>query len=487
MRTVLLSAAVLVLASCGSVEGGRSKAVTGYTASAVAAPVPPNPGARYWYELDHVACPAAGSCVATGALFGRFNGLRGLLLVEQGGKWALTEPPLPRNLGTGAKRGIVMGSVSCPAVARCVAVGTAQSGGQSEPLVFSQQANGWRETALPLPAGVTVGGLRLVSCPSVGDCTAAGGYTDSAGRQQGLLVTESNGSWGRPITAGLPPNAGTVADGEAPVIEALACPSPGNCTAVGLYGDGSGSPQGWLLSEADGTWARGFEAKLPANAYHSEGSYLYPVIGLGSVSCTSTGNCTALGGYLDRGQNEDGLILSERGGRWAAGAESPVPPDAGPSPQEGNVPAPPLGSIACASAGNCGAVGMYRDKSGHDDPLLLAERAGKWTPSAVSLPADAGGPREAGLQVVACPAAAACLAAGSYPTKATTVRPLLVTGGNGHWGKAVGVDLPAGADEHQGGYFTSMSCSSAELCVAVGEYAGNAGDIPAMIVTISRS
>jgi hypothetical protein len=487
MRIALLAAVVLVLAACGSAEGGGSSASSGYAASAVAAPLPPHPGPRYFYELDHVACPSAGSCVATGELIEPSDGLRGLLLVEQGRKWALTEPPLPRDLGTGPKRGIAMGAVSCPAAGACVAVGKAQAGEKTEPVVFTQHGNGWRETALPLPARVSVGGLGLVSCPSVGNCTAAGGYTDSARRQQGLFVTESKGKWGTPTTAGLPSNAGTVSEGEAPVITALACPSPGNCTAVGLYGDPSGSPQGWLLSEMNGTWGPGVEARLPENALHSEGSYLYPVIGLGSVTCTSVGNCTALGGYLDDRQNEDGLILTERDGRWSTGEESPVPPDAGPSPQEGNVTAPPLGSIACASAGSCGAVGTYRDKSGHDVPLLLSERAGKWTPSVVRLPADAGGPMEAGLEVVACPGMADCLAAGSYPTEAQTVRPLLVTGRNGHWGKAVGVALPAGADEHQGGYFTSIACSSAESCVAVGEYADKARDTAAMIVTIRRS
>ncbi|HEU5476362.1 MAG TPA: hypothetical protein VFU64_00840 [Gaiellaceae bacterium] len=64
-------------------------------------------------------------------------------------------------------------------------------------LHLTQQAGAWRETALPLPAGVRVGSLRLVSCPSAGNCSAAGGYTDSAGHQQGLSVTESNGRWGR--------------------------------------------------------------------------------------------------------------------------------------------------------------------------------------------------------------------------------------------------------------------------------------------------
>ena len=185
-------------------------------------------------------------------------------------------------------------------------------------------------------------------------------------------MTESNGRWGPPSTAGLPANAGTVDGGQAPEIDSLSCPSPGNCTAVGLYGDTMGSPQGWLLGEKQGVWGRGLEARLPANADYSEGSYLYPVFTLGWVSCTAVGDCTALGGYIDNHRNLDGLVLTEHNGRWSAGKQMPAPRDAGPSPQEGDLPESPIRALACASPGSCGAVGSYRDRSDYDRPLLLA-------------------------------------------------------------------------------------------------------------------
>ncbi|HET8752434.1 MAG TPA: hypothetical protein VFM43_07925 [Gaiellaceae bacterium] len=488
MRIVLPAAAILVLAACGSAGETAGPSVTPeLAASAVAAPVPPKAGSRYLYELNHVACAAAGECVATGELTAPGSALRGVLLVEHGGKWALTEPPLPPDLGAGAKRGVVMGSVSCPAVGRCVAVGTAEAGGQSEPLVLTQQPSGWREAVLRLPAGANGDGLGLVSCPSAGNCTAAGNYIDSAGRQHGLLVTESGGRWGPPVTAGLPANAGTVAEGEAPEIDALSCASAGDCTAVGLYGDAFGSPQGWLLTETKGKWARGVEAQLPADADYSEGSYLYPVFTLGWVSCASAGNCTALGGYVDRRRNLDGLILTEHGGRWSTGEAAPVPSDAGPSPQEGDGPESPMRSLACGSSGSCGVVGLYRDRSDHDRPLLLAGHAGRWKTSVPSLPADAARPTTAGLETVACTASGACIAAGSYTTTSKTGRLFFVAEKGGRWGSAVGVALPPGADERLGGYFTSIACPAAGACVAVGEYYLAGGDTAAMIVTISRS
>ncbi len=38
-------------------------------------------------------------------------------------------------------------------------------------------------------------GTTVLSCPSVGSCTAAGTYLDSSGGQQGVFFDESNGAW----------------------------------------------------------------------------------------------------------------------------------------------------------------------------------------------------------------------------------------------------------------------------------------------------
>jgi hypothetical protein len=87
---------------------------------------------------------------------------------------------------------------------------------------------------------------------------------------------------------------------------------------------------------------------------------------------------------------------------------------------------------------------------------------------------------------VACPPAGDCLAAGAYTTGSKSSRLFFIADRQGSWGKGVGVTLPAGAAERQGGYITSMSCPTAGVCVAVGEYSDKAGDTPAMIVTIRR-
>ena len=87
--------------------------------------------------------------------------------------------------------------------------------------------------------------LSSVSCASAGDCSAAGQYTDSSGDSQGLLLTESSGTWATGVPASLPGNA--VADPNA-AVGSVSCPAAGECAAVGAYD--SPPTQGLLLSAA---------------------------------------------------------------------------------------------------------------------------------------------------------------------------------------------------------------------------------------------
>src|SRR5207248_10901914 len=128
---------------------------------------------------------------------------------------------------------------------------------------------------------------------------------------------------------------------------------------VGTYRDSSGHQQGLLLRETAGTWATGVEATLPANA----GSI--PAVVLSSVSCAAAGNCSAVGYYNDSSGHRQGLLLTETAGTWATGVEATLPANAG------SIPAVALGSVSCAAAGNCSAVGDYTDSAGHLQGVLL--------------------------------------------------------------------------------------------------------------------
>jgi hypothetical protein len=112
------------------------------------------------------------------------------------------------------------------------------------------------------------------------------------------------------------------------------------------------------------------EATLPANA----GPPPYePGVGLGSVSCASAANCTALGFYTDSSDNYQPLLLNETNGTWATGVEAIPPANAGPPPVRGSPGGVivTVNALSCAPGGGCSAVGYYGDKSGHQQGLLL--------------------------------------------------------------------------------------------------------------------
>jgi hypothetical protein len=469
MRVAILAAAVLVLAGCGSAapvpEHGPTPAVT-----AVEAPSPVNAKGRYNLALTDVACPAPEHCVGAGYLASNTVS-RGLLFVEKDGSWSVNEPPLPKVLRPGTKSTGVL-SVACPAIGRCVAVGYAASGPQVVPLVLTQGTSRWREM---VPA--KEGSLDFVSCPSPGNCTAAGG--------QGQLLDETNGEWGKPTTAGLPPNGRATTPGQGPALQSLSCWAAGNCAAVGVYGNTHGNPQGWLLTETDGVWAQGVEAQLPANASTDRGSYLYPAIEL-LASCAPTGDCGAVGGYADAKANQFGMTLSEHAGRWDPAKQVPLPANAGPNPQQGNSPESPMGAVACPSAGECSAIGWYLDDRGKYHGLLLDEGDGTWSPSELVFPS--GGTAAAGVNLasIACPSAGNCLAVGTYRPTLSTFKPLFVFQRNARWSKGSDVPPPHGVGEGYNGDLSSVSCPSAKTCVAVGDHTLSSGYQRGLIVTVGR-
>jgi hypothetical protein len=102
---------------------------------------------------------------------------------------------------------VSINALACPAPGSCVADGTFQSAANERLGVMLQQASGgWTAQQAPLPsdesqgsAGVDLGAGSL-SCPAVGECTAVGGYETQGSLntqigQAGMVLTQSDGSW----------------------------------------------------------------------------------------------------------------------------------------------------------------------------------------------------------------------------------------------------------------------------------------------------
>src|SRR5262249_16858506 len=154
---------------------------------------------------------------------------------------------------------------------------------------------------------------------------------------------------------------------------------------------------GLLLTEKAGKWAPGVQATLPAN------SASRPGVVLNSVSCTSAGNCTAVGSYENNSGGSAGLLVTETAGRWGAGVGGSVPKNA--DATEFVV----LSSVSCASARNCSAVGYYNGGFYGGEGLLLTKKAGKWRRGVeAAMPKDAHKDKPVSLTSVSCASPGNC-------------------------------------------------------------------------------
>jgi hypothetical protein len=162
--------------------------------------------------------------------------------------------------------------------------------------------------------------------------------TAMAGRPKADSAARASTYWGLGVEAVLPADAATGAD-RVVSLNSVSCASAGNCSAVGWYRTKAAGEQGLLVSETGGRWRPGVEAVLPANATTNQ------FVSLNSVSCTSAGNCTAVGSYLDSSGSE-GLLLTETAGTWEAGVEAALPATAVTNDQYADIR-----SISCPRTG----------------------------------------------------------------------------------------------------------------------------------------
>jgi hypothetical protein len=390
-------------------------------------------------DLASVSCASPGDCSAVGGYTDSSENMPGVLLTERSGTWAPgVQAILPTNAAENPS--VDLESVSCASPGGCTAVGRySDKAGNEQGLVLTERSGTWApgvEASLPANAASDqFVDLDSVSCASVGNCVAVGTYTDSSGNTQGLLLTETSGTWARGVQASLPPNAGKAAE-----LESVSCASPGDCSAVGSYTDTAGHEQGLLLTERSGTWAPGGEAILPANAAAAPPQVAHVLF---SVSCASAGNCGAVGAYIDGSGNTQDVLLTETSGTWAPGVEATLPANAAATPSGDMVPV--LDSVSCASAGNCGAVGAYIDGSGNAQGVLFTETSGTWAPGVeASPPANAQQNPSVSIFSVACASPGDCSAVGDYSESGGPAG-LLLTESTGTWAPGVEASPPSNA------------------------------------------
>ena len=477
MRTIAIASVVLVAVSAG------------VTQNAIEAPYPPGASATDGFA-QHVACASAKSCGAIGTW----------LYSKQDGKWkAATVPVLA---GTG---GTTLLSLACPAAGKCEAVGRA---GEQHVVRAGENGRQWTLAELGLPANAApiklpkgpFPSLESVSCSSSGNCGAVGHYAAADHTTHALLFGEDAGTWGAATDVPLPPDASTTFP--PPESESFAggflsfvsCPSDGNCSTVGSYTrTPTASAYPWIFDETGGHWSpAGVGLQLPAGAattVDSRGGGGSPFLGFSGLSCSSAGNCTAVGGYVDRHSDFQGVIFAEHDGTWSRGVKAPVPAGAG-NYTDAMELVNPLNAVSCATASDCAAIGSFvksgvKGDSETPHALLLAEHQGEWKASAISLPRRAGASGGVYLNSVSCPASGNCVAVGYYASHGKT-HGLVVRERGGKWARATNAAVPKGAApaSRSHTFLNSVSCTSASSCTAGGYYNDRSGTTQGLLLEL---
>ena len=313
--------------------------------SATTAVLPPGAatgGTGAYAELTQAVCTGVGACTAVGVYTPNGGPEQGLIESQSGGGgWGAIAAPLP-TLTSGSQ----FFGLSCPAAGACVATGMYDVAGTDSGLVETQSGTAWSASTLPLPAGAspeaTIANDDLaVSCSSPGTCAVAGTTFD--GNYEGVLDTLSGGIW----TAVNAPVPGGQSSPDVQ-LSSVSCGPLGTCEAVGLV-TVNGMSQGLIESLSGGTWSA-IQAPVPGGTDPNAG------IAVQNVACPTDGNCAAVGQTDDNGV-VNGLIWNLSSGTWVATA-TPLPGDAvpGADPLFAPVTCPAVG--ACIAVGTYfGATG----------------------------------------------------------------------------------------------------------------------------------
>jgi hypothetical protein len=316
--------------------------------------------------LKSVSCPSTSFCVAVGSAEAPERSVQ-MPLAEHwdGNAWTIQDPPVPAGMSKGDLK-----SVSCTTATTCIAVGLSYPpNGSPTPLAERWDGTSWTMLDVPVPGRALAPRLNGVSCASDTECIAVGTYVDGDTRSRIPFAEHWDGSHWSLQTVG---SAGMAGGSE---LNAVSCSSATACTAVGA---GEASP---LVLRWNGiAWTRQFTPDLPALSSTN----------LLGTSCPSATTCTAVG----FSQSSSFGPLAER---WDGVSWTTQPTPA--VPQPGGT----FNQVSCPSTSACVAVG--------DNAVLDRWAAGSgWMQETVPLP----GADSTVFMGVSCPKTHVCTAVGYY-------------------------------------------------------------------------
>jgi hypothetical protein len=323
-----------------------------------------------------MTCPQTADCTVIGADYEAVSKRSEVSLVATKSQrgWTTTQLPLPT--GSGSAKSMELDGIACPGAGDCVAVGelsesNTAANGAPQPVIATLQRGIWTVALAPLPADASASpvaaDLAAISCTAPGSCVAVGSYLAASGGWRPLIETLANGNW-TPGAAPLAPNTDNV------MLYSVACPAAGTCVAVGnnVYGNsvGPGTDPGVIETLADGTWSVA-TAPQPTGAPGQFWGYLW------GVACPAPGSCVAVGGYnTAKSQTSLPQIDTLSDGTWTAAIAGSLPADAATKSQQASAD-----DVACTLTRDCVTLVEYTNRQGFLESAIESTSTARPSPS----------------------------------------------------------------------------------------------------------
>jgi len=238
-------------------------------------------------SVTSVFCVAPGACAATGRYTRSAGADRAFVANQVGGVWGTAiEVPGLSALAQGGYGDV--GNVSCWSAGGC-AVGGTFNGSHGQGAFVADEVRGTWLTVQKVRGlrRVDFMGITLMSCASGGACTAGGLFhvRNLPGHYEPFVVSGTKDTWGQAMPI---PGIATLDKGLNAEVDALSCPSPGNCAAGGGYSDARGQ-DAFVVLRVHRLWHRAMAA--PGTKALNLGGFA----DITSMTCPPTGPCTASG------------------------------------------------------------------------------------------------------------------------------------------------------------------------------------------------
>ena len=438
--------------------------------------------ANTYSKFEAVSCASAGNCTAVGKFYNADNGSEAFTMTSTNGVWGQATPAVFESGVQSAVPDAQFKVVSCASAGNCTAAGHFKpvTGGQMAFTMTSTNGVWGQATPAQFDHGVQnpspYSSFNSVSCASDGNCTAAGYFKNENGGFEAFTLTRSGGQWGQATPAVFAtgveqsptyPNAG---------FYAVSCAPGGNCAAVGYFSNAADKTEAMTMMLSGGVWGRATPAEFASDVQNVD-----PSASFAAVSCASAGNCTATGNFKNAAGKTEAMTMTSSGGEW--GQASPAVFASGVRNADLDER---LTSVSCASAGNCTSAGYFKNAASQRQLFTMTSSGGTWgegTPVVFASGMQSEYPYS-DFKAVSCGSAGNCTAVGEFRNAANNTEAFTVTSTGGVWGQATPVVFGTGIqNESQYAGLTGVSCASAGNCTAVGFFKNAASNYDSFTLT----